>query len=86
MKQNKHPHYHAKIPPFKPDPEHWTRKTHSWKSKVEYQSEEEAWEWLNQNPKLCAEGYTVYQCHLCSKWHIGHRTNKPKKRNKKKRI
>lgn len=86
MKQNKHPHYHAKIPPFKPAPEHWTRKTHSWKAKVEYQSEEEAWEWLNQNPKLCAEGYTVYQCHMCSKWHIGHRANKHKKRNKKKRI
>lgn len=23
-----------KIPPFKPDPEHWTKKVHSWKAKV----------------------------------------------------
>lgn len=64
--------YRNKIPPFKPDPEHWTRKSvNGWKAKVAYESEDEAWEFLNQNPKLKAQGWHPYQCKLCSKWHIG---------------
>lgn len=35
-------HNPNKIPPFKPDPEHWTRKVHSWKAKVAYESDTEA--------------------------------------------
>lgn len=72
MKQN----YRNKIPPFKPDPEHWTRKgPHGWKAKLAYPTEEEAWEWLNQNPRIKAQGYTVYQCKVCAKWHVGHTVN-----------
>ena len=33
-------HYHNKRPPFRPDPEHWTRKSsHGWKAKVSYDTE-----------------------------------------------
>lgn len=63
--------YRNKMPPFTPDPEHWTRKSRSWKAKVAYRSEDEAWEFLNQNPKLKALNYNCYQCKVCSKWHIG---------------
>lgn len=41
-------HNPNKVPPFKPDPEHWTRKVHSWKAKVAYETEDDAWEFLNQ--------------------------------------
>ena len=54
-----------------PSPEHWTRKGNSWKQKVGYESEDEACEFLNQNQKLKAIGYTCYLCNVCSKWHIG---------------
>jgi len=63
--------YHNKIPPFKPAPEHWTKKSHSWKAKVAYETEDEAWEFLNQNPRLKEMNYRPYVCNLCSKWHIG---------------
>lgn len=53
-----------------PDPEHWVRKGDTWKAKVAYESEEDAWEFLNQNPKLKAAGYVAYQCKICLKWHI----------------
>ena len=36
-------HNPNKVPPFKPDPEHWTRKVHSWKAKVSYETEDDAW-------------------------------------------
>ena len=65
-------HYHNKIPPLKPDPRHWTRKKHSWKAKVAYETEDEAWEFLQQNPKLIALNYTIYLCPLCNKYHCGH--------------
>lgn len=39
-----------------PDPEHWVRKGQSWKAKVAYENEDDAWEFLNQNPKLKALG------------------------------
>lgn len=68
--------YHNKVPPFKPDPEHWTRKSHSWKAKVVYESEDEAWEFLNQNPKLKVLGYRPYVCCICSKVHVGRLHNK----------
>ena len=35
--------YRNKMPPFTPDPEHWTRKSRAWKAKVAYRSEDEAW-------------------------------------------
>lgn len=53
-----------------PDPEHWARKGQSWKAKVAYESEDDAWEFLNQNPKLKALGWHPYLCKVCSKWHI----------------
>lgn len=65
--------YFNKVPPFKPDPEHYTRKQHSWKAKKAYKTEDDAWEFLQENPKLKAQGYTVYRCRTCNKWHIGHK-------------
>ena len=64
------------MPPFKPDTEHWTKKVHSWKAKVAYETEDDAWEFLNQNPKLTALGWHPYLCKVCSKWHIGRLHNK----------
>ena len=79
MKSKGQHHYRNKRPPFRPDPEHWTRKSsHGWKAKVSYDTEDEAWEWLNQNPRVKAQGYTVYQCRVCCKWHIGHETTDEK--------
>ncbi len=67
-------HYHNKRPPFRPDPEHWTRKSsHGWKAKVIYDTEDDAYKWLNQQPRLLSEGYTAYLCKVCNKWHIGHK-------------
>ena len=73
MRRHRNPN---KVPPFKPDPEHWTRKVHSWKAKVVYETEDDAWEFLNQNPKLKAQGMAVYRCMICNKYHIGHKNNK----------
>lgn len=65
-------HHPNKIPPFCPDPEHWTRKScHGWKAKVAYESEDEACEFLKLHPKIMNAGYTAYQCKVCSKWHVG---------------
>lgn len=64
-------HNPNKVPPFKPDPEHWTRKVHSWKAKVAYETEDDAWEFLNQNPRLKTLGWHPYLYKVCSKWHIG---------------
>ena len=55
-----------------PSPEHWTRKGNSWKQKVGYESEDEAWEFLNTHPNLIRQGMTVYRCNVCNMWHIGH--------------
>lgn len=65
--------YYNKIPPFTPDPEHWTKKVRSWKAKVSHETEDDAWEYLKQNPRLIEQGMTVYMCHVCSMWHIGHK-------------
>ena len=67
----KNHHNPNKVPPFKPDAEHWTKKVHSWKAKVAYETEDDAWEFLNQNPRLKASGWHPYLCKVCSKWHIG---------------
>ena len=69
-------HNPNKVPPFKPDPEHWTRKVHSWKAKVAYETEDDAWEFLNTHPKLIENGMTVYRCNLCNMFHCGHKYNK----------
>ena len=53
-----------------PSHEHWTRKGNSWKQKVGYESEDEAWEFLNQNPRLKAKDPVVYRCSICNKFHI----------------
>lgn len=47
---------------LRPDPRHWTRKGSSWKQKVSYRSKDEAWEFLEQNPKLRAIGYLDIGC------------------------
>lgn len=67
--------YFNKVPPFKPDPEHYTRKQHSWKAKVAYETEEEALEFLQQNPKMMVQGYRAYRCRACQRWHVGHKAN-----------
>ena len=61
------------VRPLYPDPRHWTRKQHSnsLKAKVAYESEEEAVEFLQQNPKLKALNYKIYLCPICAKWHCG---------------
>ena len=60
-----------------PSPEHWTRKGNSWKQKVGYDSEDEAWEFLNQNPRLKEKDPVVYRCSICNKFHISihHKNN-----------
>lgn len=50
---------------------HWTRKRNRWKPKTPYNTEDEAYESLNQSPRLLAQGYTVYLCYECGRWHIG---------------
>lgn len=46
---NKRHKYFNKVPPFKPDPEHYTRKQRSWKEKEAYETEGEALhEWLDR--------------------------------------
>lgn len=62
--------YHNKIPPLKPNPRHWTRKGSSWKQKVDYDTEDEALEFLNQNPRLKAMGAVIYRCPVCNKFHV----------------
>lgn len=68
MRRHRNPN---KVPPLKPNTEHWTRKVHSWKEKVAYENEDEACGFLKLHPKIMADGYTAYQCKVCSKWHIG---------------
>ena len=53
-----------------PDPEHWVRKGQSWKAKVAYESEDDAWEFLNQSSKLKAKDPVVYRRSICNKFHI----------------
>ena len=67
----KNHHNPNKVPPFKPDAEHCTNNVYSWKAKVAYETEDDAWEFLNQNPKLKVMGYVAYRCKTCEKWHVG---------------
>lgn len=53
-----------------PGPEHWVRKGDTWKAKVAYESEDDAWEFLNQNSKLKVSGCHPYLCKVCYQWHI----------------
>lgn len=69
-------HNPNKVPPFKPDTEHWTRKVHSWKAKVAYETDDDAWEFLKTHPKLIEQGMTVYRCNVCNMFHCGHKYNK----------
>lgn len=66
--------YHNKAPysTLRPNPEHWTRKpgSRSWKQKVAYDTEDEAGEFLEQNPRLKAMGAVCYRCNECNKWHV----------------
>lgn len=70
MSNNKHKYFN-KVPPFKPDPYHYTRKHHSWNDNDAYDTDDDAWEYLNQNPKLNVLVWHTYLCNVCSKWHIG---------------
>lgn len=45
------------------------RVTHGNK-KTGYDTEDEACEFLHQNPRLKAAGEHPYQCEVCSKWHV----------------
>lgn len=65
--------YHNKIPPFTPDTEHFTRMHRLWKAKVAYESEDDAWEFLNTHPRYKEQGMTVYRCGFCNKYHVGHK-------------
>lgn len=49
---NKRHKYFNKVPPFKPDPEHYTRKQHSWNDKDAYDTDDDSWEYLNLKQKL----------------------------------
>lgn len=44
--------YHNKMPlsTLRPNPRNWTRKGNSWKQKTGYDTEDEACEFLHQNP------------------------------------
>lgn len=57
---------------FNPDSCHWTRVKHSkWKTKVEYETEEDAKAALTTHLKL--QGMHAYLCPICNKWHLGHK-------------
>lgn len=68
---NKRHKYFNKVPPFKPDPEHYNRKQHSCNANEDYDTDDDALKFLNLNPKLKALGLHTYLCKVCSKWHIG---------------
>ena len=70
MSKNRHKYFN-KVPPFKPDPEHYTRNQHSWNDKDAYDTEYDALEYLNLNPKLKVLLWHPYLCKVCSKCHIG---------------
>lgn len=65
--------YHDKQPRerLKLSPQHWTRHDNHYKAKKPYETEDDAWEYLQQKPWLIQRGYTAYQCGICCKWHIG---------------
>lgn len=68
MKRHHNPN---KVPPFKPDHEHYTCKQHSWNDKDAYDTDDDSLEYLNLKQKLNVLGWHPYLCKVCSKWHIG---------------
>lgn len=64
MSNNKHKYFN-KVPPFKPDPENYTRKQHSWKVNESYDADDDAWKFMNQNQKLKELGWHTYLCNVC---------------------
>ena len=68
---NKRHKYFNKVPPFKPDPENYTRKQHSWNDNDAYDTDDDALEYLNLNQKLNVLVWHPYLCKVCSKCHIG---------------
>lgn len=63
MRRRRNPN---KVPTLKPDPEHYTRKHHSWKAKEAYETEDYALEYLNLKPKLKVLVWHPYLCKVCS--------------------
>ena len=61
---NKHKYFNN-VPPFKPDPEHYTRKQSSWKANESYDTEYDAWKFLNHNQKLKALGWRTHLYKVC---------------------
>lgn len=51
MSKNRHKYFN-KVPPFKPDPEHYTRKQHYWNDNDAYDTDDDALEYINLNQKL----------------------------------
>lgn len=70
MSKNRHKYFN-KVPPFKPDHEHYTRKQHSWNDNDAYDTDDDSLEYLNLKQKLNVLGWHPYLCKVCSKWHIG---------------
>ena len=64
MRRHRNPN---KVPPFKPDPEHYTRKKHSWKAKEAYDTDDDSREYLNLKQKLNVLVCHPYLCKVCSK-------------------
>lgn len=57
----KNHHNPNKVPPFKPDPEHWTKKVHSWKAKVAYETEDNEFYFQAKNTvKASRIGFSHY--------------------------
>ena len=68
---NKRHKYFNKVPPFKTDHEHYTRKQHSWNDKDAYDTDGDALEYLNLNQKLKVLVWHYYLFNVYSKLHIG---------------
>ena len=62
---NKRHKYFNKVPPFNPDHGHYTRKRHSLKEKESYDTDDDAWKFMNQNQKLKALCWRTYLCKVC---------------------
>jgi hypothetical protein len=52
---------------------HFTKKRGKWKPKIPYNSKQSAILFLEERE---LEGYEVYKCPVCCKWHIGYHKRK----------
>lgn len=52
--------------------EHYTRKNGQWKPKKQFETEEDANNWIK---KYKMNKYKAYLCNICGKWHIGKNEN-----------